>query len=255
MIAKVVNTKIVEDLFDGWQESTIWSCLQSIMGDIYAEDSAKPESAMAVLGDFCFFAGKPDQDLVLYKPSNFKKDFIIMVPQNELWGHMIQECYGERAKQVTRYAIKKEPGIFDEKHLQTIVDSLPKEYTCRIIDEALYEACKANPWSRDFIAQFPTYDMYKRLGLGVVVLHDGIPVSGASSYARYEQGIEVEIDTKEPYRRQGLASVCGAKLILECIRQGLYPSWDAQNKWSVALAQKLGYQFDREYTAYEIWNY
>ncbi len=77
-------------------------------------------------------------------------------------------------------------------------------------------------------------------------------VVGASSYTCYSQGIEIEIDTKEAFRRRGLASVCGAKLILECLSRGLYPSWDAQNKWSVALAEKLGYHFDREYTAYEV---
>ena len=52
----------------------------------------------------------------------------------------------------------------------------------------------------------------------------------------------------------GLASVCGAKLILECQERKLYPSWDAQNLWSVALAEKLGYHFSYEYTAYEVWN-
>ena len=66
------------------------------------------------------------------------------------------------------------------------------------------------------------------------------------------EGIEIEIGTMEAYRRQGLAQVCGAKLILECMERGLYPSWDAQNRWSVALAQKLGYHFDQAYPAYEI---
>ena len=33
---------------------------------------------------------------------------------------------------------------------------------------------------------------------------------------------------------------------------GIYPSWDAQNMNSVRLAEKLGYEFDHEYTAYEV---
>ena len=48
-----------------------------------------------------------------------------------------------------------------------------------------------------------------------------------------------------------MAYICGAKLILECLDRGWYPSWDAQNLWSVALAQKLGYRFDHEYVVYE----
>ena len=64
-------------------------------------------------------------------------------------------------------------------------------------------------------------------------------------------GIEIEIDTKEECRRRGLALACGARLILECLDRGLYPSWDAANLDSVRLAEKLGYRFDRAYTAYE----
>ena len=57
---------------------------------------------------------------------------------------------------------------------------------------------------------------------------------------------------REDCRRRGFAYICGAKLILECLKRGLYPSWDAQNKWSVALAEKLGYHFDHAYQAFEV---
>ena len=94
--------------------------------------------------------------------------------------------------------------------------------------------------------------MYEKYGLGVILLKDGQVVSGASSYSAYKGGIEIEIDTRKDYRRKGLASICGAKLILECLDRGLYPSWDAQNMGSVALAEKLGYHFDHAYDAYEV---
>ena len=44
---------------------------------------------------------------------------------------------------------------------------------------------------------------------------------------------------------------CSA-LILNCLEEGLYLSWDAQNINSVRLAEKLGYEFDHEYVAYEV---
>ena len=112
--------------------------------------------------------------------------------------------------------------------------------------------CRQNHWANDLVSQFKDYDAYRELGLGVVILREGELVAGASSYSRYRDGIEIEIDTREDYRRKGLAYVCGAKLILECLKRDLYPSWDAQNKWSVALAEKLGYQFDHEYIVYEV---
>lgn len=105
------------------------------------------------------------------------------------------------------------------------------------------------------MALYRDYEEFQKLGLGVAILKDGELVAGASSYSSYKEGIEIEIDTNEPYRRKGLATVCGARLILECLERNLYPSWDAQNLWSVALAKKLGYHYSHSYTAYEIRGY
>lgn len=77
-------------------------------------------------------------------------------------------------------------------------------------------------------------------------------VAGASSYTRYKEGIEIQIDTKRDHRRKGLALVCAAKLILECMDRKWYPSWDAHNLGSLALEKKLGYRYDKEYDVYEL---
>lgn len=77
-------------------------------------------------------------------------------------------------------------------------------------------------------------------------------MSGASSYTRYKEGIEIEVDTVVAERRKNLATIACSALILNCLEEGLYPSWDAQNMNSVRLAKKLGYEFDYEYTAYEV---
>ena len=55
-----------------------------------------------------------------------------------------------------------------------------------------------------------------------------------------------------PMRNRGLASACGAALILECLERGLYPSWDAHTEISAALAEKLGYHVSHPYVVYEV---
>lgn len=255
MIYEIEKRESVETIFENWQETLIWSCLQGIMGHIYANDMENPTSAMTILGDFCFFSGIPNKELITYKPEWCKQNFIIAVPQNDQWAELLEEYYGDNARQVVRYAIKKEPDIFDKNMLNNIVELLPNEYTIKMMDEESFNYCRKEDWCRDFVSQFSDYQIYKKIGLGVIILKDGVPVSGASSYAAYLDGIEIEIDTKKEYRRKGLALVCGARLILECLDRGLYPSWDAQNLWSVALAEKLGYHFDHEYKAYEIQDY
>lgn len=237
-------------LFEGWRETMIWSCLQGVMGSIYADAPEEPVSAMALLGDFCFLAGKPNRELAVYGPD--RKGFLIMVPGSRSWAELIEECYGARARKVVRYAFHKKPDIFDREFLQAAVGGLSKEYTLRMMDEELFWRCKDINWCRDWVSQYENYSMYQKYGLGAVILKDNEPVSGASSYSGYRGGIEIEIDTREDHRRKGLAFVCGAKLILECRRRGWNPSWDAQNPWSASLARKLGYDPDHEYTAYEV---
>lgn len=254
-------------MFEGWQESMIWSCLGHIMGKLYADAMEAPSSAMIRLGDFCFFAGEPREELALYWKNRQERmvgetdpallaakngSGLILVPKDQAWGEMIESCYGGRAKKVSRYAIKKEPGVFDQKKLKDAVAALPKGYVLKMIDEALFWRCKEISWCRDWVSQYETYGLYREYGLGVVAIKDGEPVSGASSYSSYPGGIEIEIDTRKDCRRKGLAYACGAKLILECLEKNWYPSWDAQNLWSVALAQKLGYHLDHEYAAYEV---
>ncbi len=255
MIYEIRQGSIAAPLFKGWQETMIWSCLQNIMGHIYATAPRQPDAAMAILGDFCFLAGRPDRELAGYKPEWCTQEFIIMVPETPEWASLIEDVWEERAQKVIRYAMKKETGVFSAERLQRITASLPSEYCLRKIDEDLFRSCGKTAWCRDLVSVFENYEQYAARGMGVVALKDGEIVSGASSYSAYDGGIEIEIDTREDHRRRGLASVCGAKLILDCMARGRYPSWDAQNLWSVSLAEKLGYHFSHEYTAYEIHGY
>jgi GNAT superfamily N-acetyltransferase len=255
MIYELEERERAVPVFAGWEETMIWSCLQGVMGHIYVKDRENPVSAMAILGDFCFFGGEPDGDLAAFKPEWCKQDFMIAVPGQAGWSEAIENHYCARAKKVVRYAMKKEPGIFDERKLAETARMLPPEYTIGLMDEADFRDCQKEEWCSDFVSQFKDWESYRKLGLGVVIRKDGSLAAGASSYTAYRSGIEIEIDTKKEYRRKGLACACGARLILECLSRGLYPSWDAQNKCSVALAEKLGYHFSHVYDAYEIYGY
>lgn len=245
-------TPAAEGLFAGWDETIIWSCLQKVMGCVYANGTKNPTAAAALLGDFGFLAGQADTDFLLaLKKDVCRKNFIILVPQNTSWNAAIEACYGDDCRRVTRYAFQKGGESFDPSKLERLAGGLPAEYRLTMINRQWYACCQKTHWCRDLVAQYKSFEEYAKWGLGVLVLRGSVPVSGASSYSSYRFGIEVEIDTRQEYRRKGLAAACGARLILECLKRNLYPSWDAQNAWSAALAQKLGYRFSHEYTAYE----
>lgn len=246
MIQRLSDPARAAEMFAGWQETIVWSALEGVMGTVYAVDDA---SAMVRSGDFAFFAGIPHMELAALLLGTA---FVIAVPQSEAWARLLERVHGEHARRGMRYAVKKEPGVFDLRKLESMAATLPEGVTLHPIGEELYERCQTEAWSRDWVSQYPSFAMYQRLGLGVAALEDGEIVAGASSYCTYRGGIEIQIDTREDHRRRGLAAACGAALILECARRGLYPSWDAQNAASVALAEKLGYHFSHVYPVYEI---
>lgn len=242
---KEIDEKIYK-IFEGWEETMIYSCLQNVMGKIYVTDINNPKSACAFVGCFAFYGGVPDKELIENKPTGF----IIMVPQNKEWAALIEECFPS-AKKVVRYAIRKDTK-FNIAHLEKLVKMLPDEYTIQKIDGNIYDKCLLNSSITDFVSSFESKEKYLELGRGVVVLKDGKIVSGASSYTRYKEGIEIQVDTILSERQKHLATVVCASLILDCLKENLYPSWDAQNMNSVRLAEKLGYKFSHEYIAYEV---
>ena len=246
MLYELTDVSKVAHLFEGWQETLIYSCLQKVMGKIFVTDPEAPEAAMAYVGCFAFYAGAPDKELVGNKPDGF----VIMVPRNKAWEDCIEECF-PKAKKVTRYAIKKDTQ-FDKDLLRNMIMKLPDGYELKEIDERIYDMCLPDPVTRDFVSSFESKERYLEIGRGMVILKSGRIVAGASSYTRYKEGIEIEVDTVEQERRKGLATIVSAALVLRCLDEGLYPSWDAQNMNSVHLAEKLGYEFDHEYTAYEV---
>ncbi len=240
-------------LFGKTTNTMVQICLEKSMGTIYTDKAEKPETAAACLGDFCFLAGKTDQSF-LEELKAACPDISILVPPNKDWAAAIETVYGNQTRRIIRYSFLKEPHIWNldelEKAVAEIAVHLPKEFEIRPIDEEIYQYARNHPWAEDWVSLFPSYGEFAQKGLGVAVVNDHIPVAGASSYCAGRTAIEIQIDTHPDFRRRGLAFMCAAALIVECEKRGIYPGWDAHNLESKALAEKLGYRMDKEYTAY-----
>lgn len=244
-----MNKEKAAALFAGWNEAMIWSCLQGYMGSLLTDNEKDPKSAVIVIGDFCFFAG-------IANPELFRtiQGFKLLIPKDETWERLIEQHYNKRVRKLLRYAIKKEPDVFEPERLSKYSNDLAEEFEMCFFNRDIVQMAQQETWSEDLCSQFEQYNTYREKAMGVAILHQGKLVSGASPYAIYSGGIEIEIDTKPDFRKKGLATACGAKLILECLNRNLYPSWDAHDLRSVALAEKLGYHLDTAYTAYELFD-
>lgn len=247
--------QILAPLYADSEDTLILSYTQGHMGRGWVDNPANPTCAQILVGDFCFHAGSTQSEeaiaLVKNIPADYSTPWMLFIPQNEKWGGLLEAAYPKFDK-YKRYAIKKEPGCFDLSRLQSLVDALPEGYELARIDAELYQKALEHDFSREFCSQFASAEDYGRRGLGYCVLYNGVLVGGASSYTMYDSGIEIEVDVLPEHRRKGIAAACSARLILECLDRGLYPSWDAANPGSVALAEKLGYHFSHEYDTYSI---
>ena len=196
----------MKEFFKNSQDALVWCCKQGTMGNIYYDNSENPHSAMAVLGDFTYFDGEPSEDFALFWPPSTKKDYRIFVPSDREWEEILEKCYEGKIKKITRYAMKKEHDIFQKEQLQQAIESvLKKEIQLSFIDEKLFYECRKEEWSYDLTGQFADFDTFAKLGIGVVAVKNEEILAGASTYARYDKGIEIEVDTKIQYRRMGLA--------------------------------------------------
>ncbi len=244
-----VDPKLAAPLFVDWPETLVWSCISGCMGSVAAADGA-PACAKALLGDFSFLAGDPADpsaaDLIRYGAG---RHFQILTPKTQDWFPLIQQVGGDSVQAVTRYAICKDT-VFDRERLMQYIAALPQDYSLHELNEFDYASLSLEGWSCDFCSQYASWQDYQAHGLGVLAVHEGAVVAGASSYSWYPGGIEIEVDTLQAHRRKGLALACASALILRCLSRGLYPSWDAANLASVALAEKLGYRLKGPYTVY-----
>lgn len=256
MIYKMKDMKDVQKLFDNIDDPMVSVCLSNIMGNVYADDQQEPKSAVATLGNFSFFAGLANKEIVSQRIALlFDRgiDFHILTPPDSQWEKVIEECFPERSKKITRYAMKKDISGFDKQRLKSLFSSPPAGYEIRRIDGELFAECLSAPWSQDLVGNYGDFTEYEKLGgMGFVAIKDDQIAAGASAYASGPGYLEIEIDTKMEHRRKGLAYACGSRLIYECLENGIYPNWDAHNPESAHLAQQLGYQFSHTYTAYEV---
>ena len=212
------------------------------MGRAWADNPVRPRSAMMAVGDFLLCAGECGREAAhqLRAWLRAKREWLVISP--EAWrAHIGPHELHER------YAFHHDVQPEDAA-LRVILQALPEGVAFQPIDGEWYDRCLAEAWSRDFVSLF-TREEYAQHGLGLLLMQDGQPVAGASSYAAYPGGIEVQVQAREGHEGRGLATLASARLILMAHERGLRATWDAHSAASARIARKLGYCGEKAYTA------
>ncbi len=253
-IGRVTDIAAIAPLFRGSSDTLITSTLEGCMGAAYADRAFT--AAMIVNGDFAFPAGDATGEAALALlqkiPLMHSPGKLLFTPPDPAWEQRVRSVWGEQVEESKRYSFYRDATGLDRVKLTALRDCLPAGYRLAQMDGLLYRQAYARDWSHDLVSLFQNEADYVARGVGVAVLQGDDLVAGASSYAVFPGGIEIEIDTRADRRGMGFATACGAALILLCLERGLYPNWDAANPVSASLAQKLGYTPKSTYSVYEI---
>lgn len=250
---KEIPQNIIEQ-YKAATDSSIYSALTGKMGKIYTDETQN--MSMILQGEFLFPSNAPgsfDKNIAteMLEAIQNEKDIkeLIIVPQTSEWEQFF--INNQAYSCISRYRLSVvKPSEFDLNKLNSYVAMLPKEFHFEKMGEKHANITYLEPWSKYFCSNFASAKEFEKDGVGVAIMLDNRMVCAATSYTVYDKGIEIEIATHPDYRQRGLATICAAKIILECVNRNLIPHWDAANLMSVQIAQKMGYELLGRYNAF-----
>lgn len=234
-------------LFSKFEDSVLISYAEGRVGRGWVDDENDMKSGIINAGDFYFTAGEPCLAKEAAELAKGNSEAVFMPSSGEWVEALLGLNMG--LKRQTRFRTSP-PERFDVNKLETLSGMSGLDgFTLGEIDEDIYEQALKEVWSRSFVCNFLDYKDFAKNGFGKCITYEGKLVCAASCYSSYSRGVEVEIATHPEQRRKGLALKAGAAFVLECVRRGLTPHWDAANGVSLKIAQKLGYTLKEEYTS------
>lgn len=244
----------IADLFKGVEDSMVMACIQGHMGKAFADTLPNPTMAVIISGEYSFFGGNAKAEAARDAVENIF-DYIkgnstvaIYAEDNLPWRDLLLTISKNNPVEVFRYGMVQKDNKFDRDELKSFVDSMPEGFEMIRFDEKRYDQAMNEAWSMEFCETFASADDYLANGFGFGAIFQGALVSGASTMTVYDGGIEIQVATKENFRRRRLAMPCAAALILECMNRGMRPCWDAATLTSKHMALKLGYEYQGEYS-------
>jgi hypothetical protein len=173
-----------------------------------------------------------------------------LICSNTEWEQAVRRIHRGRLVFVPRYAFTSES--LSVKKLESLRDQVPPEFDVESMDLTLARrlASEDSSFAADHMLNFESPDDFVDRGFGFCALHGESIVCAATTFAVCASGLEIQINTRDAYRRRGLATAVAARLLLHSKSLGLDPNWDAGSLSSVGLAEKLGYTPQDQYTMF-----
>lgn len=243
----IKNSDEIMPMFSWSEDSMLFSYAEGHIGTGFMEKENNPEWAMICTGDFFFIAGKPCNITDMVEIIKQKGDGVVIIPESEDWFNALNAC-GFNFQKCMRY-ILKHPKRFDLSMLEELKYKANKINGAELVmaGQQEYYQLRDCSWENAFVCNFNDCDDFIKNGFGYVLKIDGEIAAAITTFGYYSKGVEIQIATNPKYRQRGFATIIAASFILECVKRGLLPHWDAANPYSIKIAEKMGYSLCGEY--------
>ncbi len=210
-------------------------------GKIIVDDKNEPKSALVYQQDGFYYLISPNCDL------EFLKSFHNLL--FEEWKIDILELffYPNQLFDEIKHILGNRKFISFNRHEYRLNQQRFKQVSIKKLDSS-YHLVKMN---KEIIEQFgisldtwKSVDDFIKKGLGYCIINNDEVISKCLSYFQHDNQLELGVDTKEDYRKQGLASIVCSTLIKDALHCHQDVSWSCWqfNEASNMLAKKLGFE-------------
>jgi hypothetical protein len=225
--------------------------LEGHHGEIWVDQQDSPNLVVLILPKIKLYllGGNPQHPAAIKYLKSLKGMTGFFVP-SEAWVDLLKSLFAGRLWEMERFAFTSER--LDRVHLRTLAAEIPDGYRLEKLDLSLTEqlAAEHSEFASDHLVNFDSPDDFIKRGFGWCGLQGEQIVSVATTFLICNQGIEIQINTREEHQGKGLGTAVAASLMLESLERGLNPNWDAANKKSGRLAEKLGCLPQGNYSMY-----
>lgn len=186
---------------------------------------------------FVFLDGEPDPEAIDALDRDYRaRPWVCLT---DAWEGCVRERFPD-ARVFRRYMMRPlRRFLFQE------AKPLPEGYRVERMDEAAFAQ---HPFSHG--VNYASYKAFCKEGAGAVAWCGDDIVASASSFLSLDGEVELDVSTLEAHRGQGLASACIGLMLRDCQARGIAVHWDAQSETSRHLAEKFGFELEREYSVY-----
>jgi len=220
--------------------------IEGQMGRAYVDDLEDPTAYKIAAGPFFYFAGE------YLSPGGWAmlgtiKPYELFMPSAPGWIEGAKSLFAGRLNGVDRYSFSS--ANLSAKKLERIVAASAFQDEAHPMDLAFVSEL----WGEEHFVDFSEFDSAQDFiarGVGFYLKKNGKAIGAAFSSLVCSRGIEISVYVEEKHRRQGIATLLSARLLLWCLKRSAEPHWDAANPESAKLALKLGYTPTGSYEAH-----